>query len=292
MRTAALSFTIFAIVSAALALEGPAASQSPARSPAPSETGLRPEAIYLRATHAMKDAPEPDYVTFHEDVTARNMRLTCGSDGTSLELKHGDAAAAYLVYFRTRDEVAVSEDARSQKRCSGALLHPTGNEIATLGAAPSATPSASPSPSSDGPQLIAALRVESARFYRIALVDRETFEGHPVYRLALTAYRDPTEHPLTGMLVDEGSFLVRQASGEAAAHFVVASGRFAGTITFDQSGPYWLARDETFDIAAQAIFVHAHCKVSVHATDFQFPTAIADVFPSPSPSPSPRTTKR
>ncbi|MBD5654475.1 MAG: hypothetical protein IAI50_04765 [Candidatus Eremiobacteraeota bacterium] len=274
MRVAVSSFAFAAAVVAGASSansEGPAA--------------LTPEAIYLRATHAMKDAAEPPYVTFREDVTARNMRLSCTADGTNLSLKHGDIAGSYRVWYRTRDENAISQEVGSQKRCKGALLYPTGSDLATLGA-PSAAPSATPVPDAgDGPPIIAAVRVESARFYKITLVDRESFEGHPVYRLALKAYRDPTTHPLTGMLVDEESFLVRQASGEAAGHYVVASGRVAGVVTFDRSGEYWVARDETFDLAAQALFVHAHCNVIVRASDFQYPADIDNVFPSPSPSP-------
>jgi hypothetical protein len=290
--------TAFAFIAVLAAATGwiraePQASNVPT-TPVPAATDSAPtsgEAIYLRAVRAMKDAPQPPYVTFREDVSARNMRLSCTTDGTSLTLKHGDAAGSYRVWFRTSDERAVSEDVASQKRCSGALLYPAGAEIAALGA-PSAAPSATASPAADGPPLIAAVRVESARYYHITLVDRETFEGHPVYRLALRAYRDPATHPLTDMLVDAQTFLVRQAAGEAAAHYVIASGRVAGVVTFDRSGPYWLARDETFDLAAQAIFVHAHCTVSVRATDFAFPDDVGSELASPSPSPSPGPRRR
>jgi len=285
------AFVTIAFVAAATAWAcgEPQASSVPATPDAAATAAatLTGEAIYLRATRAMKDAPQPAYVTFHEDVSARNMRLSCTADGTSPTLKHGDAAGAYRVWFRTRDERAVSEDLASQKRCGGALLYPAGAEIAALGV-PSAAPSATPSPAVDGPPLIAAVRVESARYYRITLVDRETFEGHPVYRLALRAYRDPATHPLTGMLVDADTFLVRQAAGEAAAHYVIASGRVAGVVTFDRSGPYWLARDESFELAAQAIFVHAHCTVTVRGSDFAFPADVGDELASPSPSPAPR----
>ena len=192
----------------------PVAAQSPApaapQTPPPSAASLTPEAIYLRATHAMKEAPQPAYVTFDESVTARNMRLACTSDGTSLSLKHGDASGSYRVWFRTRDENAVSQDTATQKRCSGALLFPTGADVASLGPHPSVAPSAAPTDGSGGPPLIAAVRVESARYYRIELVGRESLKDIRSIGLRCSAYRDPATHPLTGMLVDEDSFLVRR----------------------------------------------------------------------------------
>ena len=50
---------------------------------------------------------------------------------------------------------------------------------------------------------------------------------------------------------------------------------------------YWVARDEHFDIAANALSVHARIALDVHASDFSFPDNLpASVFPTRHPTPS------
>ena len=92
---------------------------------------------------------------------------------------------------------------------------------------------------------------------------------------------------MAGMLVDADSWLVRQVTGEVSGHYVVASGWGAGTITFAQAGPWWVVRDEHFDLAANALFLHAHVALDVHASDFNFPAQLPDIFPSPRPTRTP-----
>lgn len=270
---------------------------------APVTAELTPDAIYIRAVRAMKSEPMPSYVVFEEDVRARNATIDCNADGTSLSLRHGDAAAHYRVWFRVSDGSSVTQDSTSHRICRGALLRPAGAEIASLGAAhgPSpdaiASPDASPDPSAaapgdslgetglGGPALIGSVRVEASRYYRITLVARERFEGHDVYRLALHAYRDPNTHPLTEMLVDTETMLVRRASGEVSGHYVIASGRGAGTVVFDRAGPYWVVRDEEFELAANALFIHAHTKLVVRASDYVYADALPGIaFPTPEPT--------
>ncbi|GAC1546319.1 MAG: hypothetical protein NVS3B16_16860 [Vulcanimicrobiaceae bacterium] len=269
----------------------------PAPSPSPA-AALTPDAIYLRAIHAMKAEPQPAYVVYREDVRARNASIACTSEHTSLTLKHGDAHAAYRVWFRVRDGASVTQDLATLQHCRGVLLVPAGDEIASLGgshAGPVPAATASPdAPAGDvgagtGPALIGAVRVEAARFYRIASAGRDSFEGHDVYRLVLHAYRDPNAHPLTELLVDSASFLIRRASGEVSGHYVVASGRGAGTIAFDRVGPYWVVRDEDFELAFNALFVHARTTVAVRGSEYMYADALPEVtFPSPRPSPHAR----
>jgi hypothetical protein len=252
---------------------------------APSAEPLQPEDIYLRAMHAMKAAPQPVYVTFREQIAGRNFRLSCTSDGFSLSLHHGDTTGTYDVWFRTSDGSALSEPVGSASPCPGALLVPAGAPIASMG-----LPQASPSPdaasqAAPGPPLIAAVRVESARYYHIDLVGREQLNGNDVYHLKLRAYRDPDTHPLTDLYVDPQTFLIREARGEASGHYVIASGRVAGVVDFDRVGDYWLVERERFEVAANALLIHARMNATIEATNLTTPSELPGIaFPTPEPT--------
>jgi hypothetical protein len=265
-------------------------SQAQSAAPAPSSTGaLTGEAIYLRAVHAMRKLSAPPYVTFREDVAARNLTLSCGSDGLDIKLRHGDTAAAFRVWYRSRDNESVAWSIPAGKRFDdGAFLQPVSSPKDSddlFGDKPTPTPAPDQdlNVGSGAPPIIAAVRAESAHFYQITLVDEEPFDGHTVYRLAMRAYRNSDDRPLTSMLVDADSWLVRQATGAVSGHYVVASGYAGGTITFAESGPWWVVRDEHLELAANALLVHTHLTVDVHASEFTFPSALPDVFPTPRP---------
>ena len=290
-------------------------------SPEPSPSGvLKPDAIYLRAIRAMQAEPLPAYVVFREDVAARNAGLSCTSDGTSFSLKHGDEKLAYRVWYRVSDGSSVTQNLATHALCHGSLLVPSGADIVSLGTAhaspsPSAAAStaqpksadSSPSPSPDASSnldvntdapgstnnaLIGAVRVEASRYYRIEIADREPFEGHEVYRLTLHAYRDPNLHPITEMLVDTQTFLVHRVSGEVSGHYVIASGRGAGTVVFDRMGRYWVVRDENFVLAFNALFIHARTNLDVRGSEYQFADALPNIaFQTPMPSRSPSARK-
>jgi hypothetical protein len=271
------------------ALAGWSDLSSPPPAPAPKGTQAVPltgEAVYLRAIHTMRAMPGPKYVIFRESVRTRNLTLSCSHGEADMGLRHGDASADYRVWLRVHDGEDVEVDLATGQRCDGAsLMDPVESGTSKedmFGPRPSPTPGQD---TLAGPRLIAAVRTESARFYRITLAGTETFEGHPVYRLVLHAYRDPTDHPLTGLLVDTQSWLVRQASGEMSIHFVVASGWGGGYITFDEAGPYWVVRDEHVDVAANALLFHVRVALDAHASEFSFPDDLpASVFPSPRPT--------
>jgi hypothetical protein len=289
-RLAACAFVAAAALLGTTPAPNPPPSAEPASAPAP----LTPEAIYVRAVHAMKAAPQPPYVTFRETVSGRNFRLQCTSDGMSLNLHHGDAAGSYDVWFRTSDGSAISRDVAraTASPCPGALLVPAGSVIPTLGAAqPSPAPTTDADPgSAAGPPIIAAVHVDGSRYYHIELVGHENLDGNDVYHLKLTAYRDPTEHPLTDLYVDPQTFLVREARGEVSLHMVIASGRFAGVVDFDRFGDYWLLKHEAFDAAANALLMHAHMTAVVDATNFTTPEDLPGIpFPTPQPKATPAT---
>jgi len=113
-----------------------------------------------------------------------------------------------------------------------------------------------------------------------------------VYHLKLRAYRDPNTHPLTDLYVDPETFLVREACGEVSGHYVLASGRVAGVIDFDRVGSYWLVEREHFEIAANALLVHARMTATIEgsiATPSEIPGV---VFPTPRPTASPKAASR
>ncbi len=272
-------------VAAWVALAG-TAPDPPALSPSP--PALTGEAIYLRAVRAMRALTPPPYVIFHEDVAARNLTLRCAQDDLDVELHHGDQQTQYHVWYRANDSRFVSVDIPSGGRCGDALLAPVGSgreHEDLFGPKPSPTPDGGTF-APNGLPIIAAVRSDAARYYQITLVDEESFEGHSVYRLALRSYRHNTDFPLTGMLVDADSWLVRQASGELSFHFLVAGGWAGATVTFDRADPYWVVRDEHVEFAANALVMHVRAALDVHASDFSYPADLPGVFPSPTPGPS------
>ena len=259
---------------------------------------LTPEKIYLRSVRAMIEVPEPAFVTFRENVVGRNFTLRCSDDGIYVSLRHGDVRATYDVWFRTSDGSALSKtvsDANA-KPCSGTLLAPAGKTISALGIAqasplPGTSPAASPPDSNIGLPIIGAVRAYSARYYHIELAGLEKFGGNDVYHLKLTAYRDPDVLPLTDLFVDQKTFLVREARGEASRHFIIASGRVAGVVDFDYVGPYWLVKHEHFEAAANGLFVHARMTVDIDGSNFTTPNELTEVeFPAPRHAAPPKAT--
>lgn len=281
---------VLAFVLSSLAVAASADVQPPEQD----ASTLTPEKMYLRAVRAMKDAPVPPFVTFHETVVGRNFTLTCSGDQLTASVHHGDITASYDVWFRTSDGSGVSQPVgvASAKPCRTALLVPAGRGVSSLGL-PQASPSpdATPSAATDstlGPPIIGAVRVDGARYYHIDLVGRERLGANDVYHLKLRAYRDPDTHPLTDLYIDPETFLVREARGEASGHYVIASARLAGVVDFDRAGEYWLVEHEHFDIAANALLVHARLTATIDGSNFTTPAELPGIdFPTPGASMKP-----
>ena len=276
-----------------------AVAASPQPSPAPSPPGAAPavpltgEAVYLRAVRAMRARAQPKFVIFHEDVAVRNLTMQCSHGMLDMDLHHGDETKSFKIWLRAADGRNAGVDLASNERCDdAAFIEPIADEHRSedlFGPRPSPSPSATPQSDSDlRLPLIAAVRADAARFYRVTLVGEEPFDGHRVYRLALAAYKDRDRYPLTGMLVDADDWLVRRVTGEISVHMVIA-GAWAGfTLTLDEAGPYWVVRDEHVDVAANALMFHAKMALDVHASDFLFPDNLPGVFPSPRPTATPK----
>ena len=278
----------FALLLSSLATGAFSADQSAL----PIDTSLTPAKIYLQSIHAMKAQPLPTYVTFRENVVGRNMSIQCTHDGIEATLHHGDVTAPFDVWFRTSDGTAVSRpigDANA-KSCPATLLVPTGAAVASMGipqpsSSPGTAPEATQPASSIGPPLIAAVHAEAARYYDIELVGIERLGTSDAYHLKLRALRDRDTHPLTDLFIDPETFLVREARGEVSGHYVVASGRLAGVVDFDRVGAYWLVEREHFDMAANALFVHARMTVTIDASNIATPSELPGiVFPAPRPA--------
>jgi hypothetical protein len=266
-----------------------AAPDAPSPAPSPALTG---ESIYLRAVKAMRAEAVPAYVIFAERVGSRNLFFSCGPKGLDVALRHGDQETHYRVWYRSRDGASVSVEDPSGGRCDDALLSPVDSphdHDDLFGPKPTPTPN-DETIAPNGLPIIAAVHADAAHHYRISLVDEETFEGHPVYRLALSAYDNRhTDYPLTGMLVDRDDSLVRQATGEVSIHLVFATGWAGLVLTFDRADQYWVVRDEHIEVAGNALFLHLRAVIDVDGSDFSYPSSLpADVFPSPSPSPTDR----
>lgn len=288
LRLCALAFVLGAFATAASANVQPTADSSP----------LTPEKIYVFALRAMREVPQPVFVTFRETVVGRNFTLHCTNAGISLSPRHGDVTGTYDVSFRARDGSALSQPVgvANASPCPGALLAPAGESIASLGlpqASPSPTtgaPTAAPDARLDSP-IIGAVHVYAARFYHIELVGLEQLGGNEVYHLKLHAYQDPNTHPLTDLFVDPKTYLVREARGEVAGHYVVASGSAAGVVDFDRVGKYWLVKHEHFELAGNALFVHTRMSVTVDGSNFATPNELPEIiFPPPPGSTSPKAT--
>jgi hypothetical protein len=266
-----------------------APSSPPATAASAAAPALTPEQMYLRSMKVMKSEAVPPFVQFHETVQMRNLRIACDEKDATLAIKHGDTEFASLVSFRSEDGEAVSVDQTTGKRCRFTILYPAGSALNTLDTvkpSPGATATPDATAQSDGLKLVGAVRVESAASYKITLAGTEMVDGHQTYHLALKAYRDPLSHPLTDLWIDPDTYLVRQARGEASAHFVVGSGRFEGTLTYDRIGGYWIVHSEDFSAAGNALLIHVRTHLAASGTDFTFPDDLPGIFPTPSPTPT------
>jgi hypothetical protein len=290
LLTLGLLFSATAVALADGSSPGPSTVPSAPAITATPPAGLTPEQMYLRAMRAMKAEAVPPYVQFREHVQARNIRIACDEHGANLTLKHGDIERIALVSYRSEDASAVSVDLATGKRCDFALLYPAGaslNSLETATPKPGSTAAPDAGQDESGLKIAAAVRVESARDYRVTFAGNELVDGHPAYHLQLAAYREPLKHPLTDLWIDQDTYLVRRARGEAAAHFVVGSGRFEATLTFDRIGGYWIVHSEDASAAANALLVHVRTHILADGSGFTFPDALPGVFPSPGPAPAP-----
>lgn len=291
-RAAIFLFVLGIFAASAIAEESPPTQTTP---------GLTPQQMYLRSVRAMKDVPQPAFVTFRENVTGRNIIVKCTNKDMAISAHHGDFKASYDVTYRSSDGRAMSEPVGQDNAtsCPAAILDPLGAAAISAFGSPRVSPSPGSAPTSapsDALQTIGAVRAESSRFYHIAFVGREQHDEHDVYHLKLRAFRDPNEHPLTDLYIDCETFLVRESRGEAAAHYVVASGRASGIVDFDRVGPYWLVKHESFAIAANALLVHVNMTISIDGSNFRTPSTLPGVvFPEPQsklpPNPTPSSTR-
>ena len=292
---ARFAFVLGAFVVGAHANVSPSAQDGPQ---------LTPEQMYARSVRAMRDAPQPAFVTFRENVTGHNFTAKCTSNDIAISPHHGDFNASYDVSYRSSDGSALSVPlaAGSSKACPAALLDPLGRGAVSSLGLPRALPSSGTAPTTTsadsifGPRTIGGVKAASSRYYRIEFVGREQLDGSDVYHLKLRAFRNPNFHPLTDLYVDADTFLVRESRGEAVGQYVVASARASGIVDFDRVGPYWLVKHESFVIAGNALLVHLQMRITIDGSNVRTPESLPGVeFRTPEsvpPNPMPSSTRQ
>ena len=91
---------------------------------------LTPEQMYARSVRAMRDAPQPAFVTFRKNVTGRNFTAKCTSNDIAISPHHGDFNASYDVSYRSSDGSALSVPLAA--RVSPSALAPSDAQTASL----------------------------------------------------------------------------------------------------------------------------------------------------------------
>jgi hypothetical protein len=62
-------------------------------------------------------------------------------------------------------------------------------------------------------------------------------------------------------------------------------------VDFDGVGPYWVVEREHFELAANALLVHARMSVAIDGSQFATPNELPNVdFPTPRPAPLQKAT--
>jgi hypothetical protein len=286
--------TIAAALISALLAGSPAASptaaqvESPAPAPEPS-----PVIIYHRAIAAMHAAEshQPAFAIYQLDYTGHNLVLTPktasnGKTDWNMDIKHANDNHAYQVWYRSRDERALSQDETTHDVYRGeALLAPTESHVLDDGASPS--PGVGPSPTPSGPpdspagattEVLGSVSVEASRYYDITLIGVEDRVGHAVYHLHLRAKKDSTDHPLTDLYVDTTSYLVRAAHAEVTLRGVIFALGVAVDVAYAPVGTYWLLDNLHVHGNGYALFYHANVDCTMVMHDFSLPASLPDSY--------------
>ena len=277
--------TIAAALISALLAASPAPIPSATDSPGPI-------VIYHLAIAAMRaaDLHRPAYAIYQLDYIGHNLILTPettnGRADWNMDLKHANDSHTYQVWFRTRDQRALTQDRATHNIYRGeALLTPVESNVLKNG--PSPTPSVSPSPTPSGPpdtpagatvEVLGSVTAEASRYYDITLVGVEDRQGHAVYHLHLRAKSDVIDHPLTDLYVDTATYLVRAAHAEVTLRGVVFAFGLAVDVAYEPVGAYWLLDNLHFHGNGYALFYHANMECTMIMHDFMLPASLPDSY--------------
>ncbi|HEY7993512.1 MAG: hypothetical protein ACHQY2_06320 [Candidatus Eremiobacterales bacterium] len=296
-RTIALivGFTI-AVVAAArpvsvAMIDGP-------NSAVPSTTAtLSPDEIYVRSVREMRTLAHtgnPPYLVFDLHLVSHNLhwypQADNGQTDWEVKLVHANETADYRVWYRSKDERALVQDAATHAAYAGeSPFAPETTDFADM-TGTKATPSPSPSPASgkasDAPaQVIGAITVNGSKYYAIDLVGMEQRDGRQTYHLHLRAFHDAMDYPLTDLWVDANDFRIVGAHGEVTVRAVAALFGVGVTADFAQADKYWLVSTMDVSLKGYIAFWHANTETSMTASVVSIPATLpASYFPTPSPS--------
>jgi len=223
-------------------------ANSPA--PAPSAT-LSPDEIYARSVREMRTLAHtgnPPYLVFDLHLVSHNLHSYPQTDDglTDWEVKlvHANESADYRVWYRSKDERALVQDAATHAAYQGASpFAPETTDFSDM-TGTKATPSPSPAPASgkasEAPaQVIGAVTVNGSRYYAIDLVGMEQRDGRQTYHLHLRAFRDAMDYPLTDLWVDSSDYRIVGLHGEVTVRAVAALLGVVVTADFAQADKYW-----------------------------------------------------
>lgn len=311
-QKAAALYAAFVMVCATVALAD-APNPRPTLAPSPPEptTSATPDpyAVFVTAMRAMRAAhavATPLYLAYKLDVDTHNLLIKPEGHGAGsgyvATLDHANHHYAYQVWYRTKDNSALSQDLSTHEAVSDALFEPapvaldesaspSPKAVATTAGVPS--PTATPTPNANmtaapgfvAPPSLGTLSVGASRYYRITYVGMEPLTGSSTYHLHLVALASPNEHPLTDLWVDTSTYLIRKASAAFALRAVAVGGGGEGSANFEQVDKSWMVT--SFDGAAKgyALVWHANVAVSIRAYDIM-PLAFLpdDYFATPAPT--------
>ena len=277
----------FTIAVVAIARPVPVAISSPM--PSPTAT-LSPDAIYIRSVREMRTLARtgnPPYLVFDLHLVSHNLHWYPQTDDglTDWEVKlvHANETADYRVWYRSKDERALVQDAATHAAYAGeSPFAPETTDFSDVTGA-KATPSPSPSPvsgkASDAPaQVIGAITVNGSKYYEIDLVGMEQRDGRPTYHLHLHAYHDALDYPLTDLWVDANDYRIVGAHGEVTVRAVAALLGVGVTADFAQADKYWLVSTMDVSLKGYIAFWHANTETSMTASVVSIPATLPESY--------------
>lgn len=252
-----------AALSFSLALEPASAfAQAPQASPAQR---------YSAAVEAMRGLASPSFVTFHSDWTSTGSKFTVSQDGERIALSLGSGRGfsdhhTFAVAYRSADRTVAVDDEHAQMFIGrGRLFDPTwagAYEIVRYGLSgtPAPQPSPSPAASADGtpaPRTIGTVMALAPAFYHVEDHGSATCpDGTNGSVLRLTAVRDPANHPLTEVTIDEQrGFFCSMRFNLDGRGAVAVTGDYE--LHFASSGAFWLVNGGFLDVAIRVLSISA-----------------------------------
>ena len=264
-----------------------------ATSPAPAATAtLSPDEIYSKSVHEMRTLAHtgnPPYLVFDLHLVSHNLHWYPQTDDglTDWEVKlvHANETADYRVWYRSKDERALVQDAATHAAYEGeSPFAPETTDFSDM-TGTKATPSPVPSPSpasgkaSDAPaQVIGAVTVNGSQYYAIDLIGIEPRDGRQTYHLHLRAYRNALDYPLTDLWVDTNDYRIVGLHGEVTVRAVAALLGVGVTADFAQADKYWLVSTMDVSLKGYIAFWHANTETSMTTSVVSIPATLPESY--------------